>query len=309
MDETKFNSSYNTSIQNDVPNQFWNYVSTYCDPVKTEFIKLLEDLVNLYENEPDILKAVPKKNTNLFMNNGKMEPNSTSKKDDKKEAKNKKKKGLNVLNSVGDSKTTKKSKDKLEFGDKCDYGVLTQRLVSCLIEEDFCAENFEDIFEDFGNNTGVDSKSSDVNDTKLFKTISLNNAAQFEKLLRKELEEHGLIDTNDILLNNESSDNEDDEINQEIIRCQNELKIIMTQNQFQIKKLINLMKADLIKQQINKQLELVNEEILEISKRLIAIKQKKKNSKEAKKERESVQKFLKERKSLLEQLNQERISS
>lgn len=261
---------------------------------------MLEDLVSLYENEPDILKAVSKKNNGL--SNGKLssvEQNGTSKKESK--TKKDKKKGLSAVN-VGESKS-KKSKDKLESGDKCDFGILTQRLVSCLIEEDFCAENFEDIFEEFSSDgkTGLNP-----NDTKLFKTISLNNAAQFEKLLRKELEDHGLIDADDLLLNNEVSDNEDDEVNQEIVKSQNELRSIMTQNQFQIKKLVNLIRADLRKQQILKSLEQVNEEILEISKRLIFIKQKKKNSKEAKKERESVQKYLKERASLLQQLKLER---
>ena len=180
---------------------------------------------------------------------------------------------------------------------------MTQRLVSCLIEEDFCAENFEDIFEEFNS----ESKTGlNATDTKLFKTISLNNAAQFEKLLRKELEEHGLIDADDILLNNETSENEEDEMNQEILKCQNELRSIMTQNQFQIKKLVNLIRVDLRKQAIAKQLDEVNEEILEISKRLMIIKQKRKNSKEAKKEKDNVQKYLKERASLLEQLNLEK---
>lgn len=238
----------------------------------------------------------------MSLSSDKIEQNGTSKKEEsKKDGKTKKsdkKKGLNSVNSSEGK--TKKSKVKLE-GDKFDYGILTQRLVSCLIEEDFCAENFEDIFEEFNS---ADNKIT--SDSKLNKKISLNNASQFEKLLRKELEEHGLIDSDDLFLNNETSENEEDELNQEIIKCQNELRSVMTQNQFQIKKLVNLIKIDLKKQQLLKKLEQVNEEILEISKRLMIIKQKKKNSKEAKKEKESVQKYLKERESLLEQLNLEK---
>lgn len=196
---------------------------------------------------------------------------------------------------MGDEKN-KKSKD----GDKCDYGVLTQRLVSCLIEEDFCAENFEDIFEEFN------SESKNTNDVKLFKTISLNNAAQFERLLRKELEEHGLIDVDDIFLSAEGSENEEDEINQEIVKCQNELRSIMTQNQFQIKKLANLIRADLKRQLLLERLGRVNDEILEVSKRLMIIRQKRKNSKEAKREKEYVQKYLRDRTTLLAQLNMDR---
>lgn len=228
-----------------------------------------------------------------------LEMNGNSKKEDakKKGKKADKKKGLASV-GLGDEKS-KKSKDRPE-GDKCDYGVLTQRLVSCLIEEDFCAENFEDIFEEFN------SDSKNANDVKLFKTISLNNAAQFEKLLRKELEEHGLIDVDDIFLSNEGSENEEDEINQEIVKCQNELRSIMTQNQFQIKKLANLMKADLKRQLLLERLGRVNDEILEVSKRLMIIRQKRKNSKEAKREKEYVQKYLKDRTSLLQQLNTER---
>lgn len=262
----------------------------------------LEDLVSLYESEPDILKAVKKNNLN---SNGKwsassdrsaIELNGGSKKDDaKKFGKGKKEDKKKGLATVGDEKS-KKSKD----GDKCDYGVLTQRLVSCLIEEDFCAENFEDIFEEFN------SESKNANDVKLFKTISLNNAAQFEKLLRKELEEHGLIDVDDIFLSHEGSENEEDEMNQEIVRCQNELRSIMTQNQFQIKKLANLIRADLKRQLLLERLGRVNDEILEVSKRLMIIRQKRKNSKEAKREKEYVQKYLKDRTTLLAQLNMDR---
>ena len=246
------------------------------------------------------MKAVKKNNLNSngkWSNDKALELNGNSKKEDakKKGKKTDKKKGLN---SLGDEKS-KKSKDRPD-GDKCDYGVLTQRLVSCLIEEDFCAENFEDIFEEFN----ADSKNA--NDVKLFKTISLNNAAQFEKLLRKELEEHGLIDVDDIFLSNEGSENEEDEINQEIVKCQNELRSIMTQNQFQVKKLASLMKADLKRQLILERLSRVNDEILEVSKRLMIIRQKRKNSKEAKREKEYVQKYLRDRTTLLQQLNMER---
>ena len=246
------------------------------------------------------MKAAKKNNQN---SNGKwsssntaFELNGNSKKDDKKKNKKAdKKKSLGTV-SLGDEKS-KKSKDRPD-GDKCDFGVLTQRLVSCLIEEDFCAENFDDIFEDF-----EDSKNADV---KHYKTNSLNNAAQIEKQLRKELEELGLIDVDDIFLSNEGSENEEDEINQEIVKCQNELRSIMTQNQFQIKKLANLIRADLKRQLILARLGRVNDEILEVSKRLMIIRQKRKNSKEAKREKEYVQKYLKDRATLLHQLNMER---
>lgn len=42
FDETKFNSSYatQTEVQNDIPNQFWRFVSTYCSPVSSEYLKV-----------------------------------------------------------------------------------------------------------------------------------------------------------------------------------------------------------------------------------------------------------------------------
>ena len=42
FDETKFAASYTTQneVQNDIPNQFWRFVSTYCSPVRSEYLKV-----------------------------------------------------------------------------------------------------------------------------------------------------------------------------------------------------------------------------------------------------------------------------
>lgn len=49
IDETKFTSyTAHNDLQNDVPNQFWKFVSTYCSPIKNEYLKVSH--LNLIKN-------------------------------------------------------------------------------------------------------------------------------------------------------------------------------------------------------------------------------------------------------------------
>ena len=220
----------------------------------------------------------------------KMDSSPSSKKDNRTKAE--KRKGLSPSNS-SESKN-KKSKD--SEADKCVYGILTQRLVSCLIEEDFCAENFEDIFEGLG----IDHRNSI--ESNLVKPINFGTSANFERLLKKELEEHGILDPDELLMN-DSFESEDDEISREIMKCQNELRSVMVQNQLQLKSLCNLVRNDLERQTLERKIDQINEELLEVSKRILSVKHKKKTSKETKKDRELAQKLLKERSSLVQKLD------
>lgn len=247
-----------------------------------------------YEGESDLMKSMKTPKWDMSpQTQEKMDASPSAKKDNRTKAE--KRKGLSPSNSS--ESRNKKGKDSKNEADKCAYGILTQRLVSCLIEENFCAENFDDIFE------GISLDHRNSIETNLIKPINLGNTANFERLLNKELEEHGILDANDLLVN-ESLDSEDDELSREMTKCQNELRTVMIQNQLQLKNLCQLAQNDLDRQELEAKIEQVNQELLEVSKRVLSVKQKKKNSKETKKDRDLAQKLLKERNLLLAKLDQ-----
>ena len=183
--------------------------------------------------------------------------------------------------------------------DKTSFGALTQRLVSCLIEENLL------------NGGSFDSKNSS-NETfdlktingspnhKVFKSLNLGNTAQLERRIRKELEEHGIISLDDILNATDDSTGDDDEILDELKRCQHELKALASKNQSHLKKLLALAKKEMTRQEIKRKLEAADTEVIEAYRRICCAKQKKRSP--TKKEREFARKALKERDLIVRQL-------
>jgi hypothetical protein len=256
--------------------------------------QVLEEMLEDYEGESDFIKSVKPPKWELSPQTPeRMDASPSTKRDNRTKAE--KRKGLSPSNAS--ESRNKKAKESKSESDKCAYGILTQRLVSCLIEENFCAENFDDIFEGLG----LDHRNSI--ESNLIKPVNFGNTANFERLLKRELEEHGILDADDFLLN-ESLDSEDDELSREMIKCQNELRSVMIQNQLQLKNLCKQARNDLEKQTLESKVEQINEMLLEVSKRILSVKQKKKNSKETKKDRDLAQKLLKERMALIAQLDQ-----
>ena len=136
--------------------------------------------------------------------------------------------------------------------------------------------------------------------------MSAGNTAQIEKRIRKELQDHGLLeleepDSVNPGLASGSSAADDDEILRELIRCQSELKMITSTNASQLKSLLTLVKTDLERQEIEKQLSKIDEEVIDCYKKLMQAKSKKKTI--SKKERESFTKSLREREDLVKQLD------
>lgn len=287
-------SGYAT-VPNDIPDRFWSFINSYCDRVKLDNVITLEEMLKDYEVESDLMKSVklPKWESSSGTPD-KLDTSVGARRDQRTKAE--KRKGLSPSN-VSETRN-KKGKDGKNDNEKCAYGILTQRLVSCLIEENFCAENFDDIFEGLG----LDHRNSV--ESNLTKSVSFGNTTNFERLLKKELEEHGILDADDILIN-ETFDPEDDELSREMIKCQNELRSVMMQNQLQLKSLCKLARSDLERQALEGKIEQINTLLLEVSKRVLSVKQKKKNSKETKKDRDLAQKLLKERSVLIAQLDQE----
>ncbi|CAG2107101.1 unnamed protein product [Medioppia subpectinata] len=264
-------------IKNDIPNQFWHFIEPYSCEITSEHIKGLEPFViSLKWDDNEII--------------------------DQKD----KKKGLCASNSGGRSsiihsnnKTKKGSKNQTD-ADKTSYGALTQRLVSCLIEENLLNGGLIDSKSMSNDNNNLKGASNGSPNHKVFKSLDLGNTTQLERRIRKELEEHRIISLDDILNGSDTSGGDDDEIVQELKRCQQELKSLSDKNQTQLKRLVSSAKKEMTRQEVSKKLETADSEVIEAYRRIVSAKQKKRSP--TKKEKESASKAIKDREQILKQL-------
>ena len=111
--------------------------------------------------------------------------------------------------------------------EKTPYGELTQRLVAGLIEDNLMTA----VEDSMDTNKKQEAESNEK--TKLIKSLNISNNEALEARVKKELQDQGILDPND---DNEDG-NENDEIHEELLRCQTELKAISAHNLQQLKRL------------------------------------------------------------------------
>ena len=111
--------------------------------------------------------------------------------------------------------------------DKTPYGELTQRLVAGLIED-----NLMTAVED-SMDTGKKQDADSSEKSKLIMSLNISNNEALEARVKKELQDQGILDPND----DEDNNAENDEIHEELLRCQAELKAISAHNLQQLKRL------------------------------------------------------------------------
>ncbi|XP_023242315.1 transcriptional adapter 3-B-like [Centruroides sculpturatus] len=281
--------------KNDAPNRFWASIEPYCAEITQDDIKVLEDLIKSHDDDADYYKipALGKHYSLKWAQEDLLE-------EQKEGAKiNERRRGLSnnsSLNSSEPEKLLKKVEKEYENDDTSSFGALTQRLVSCLIEE-----NLMTSLEDSMNDT-LAKDNSDGNASpppikgNIMKSFNMGNTMQLEKRIRRELEEQGILDADDVTV-----ENPDDEILTELKKCQAELKTLSTYNLTQIKRLLRLAKEEMAKQEIRKKLQVADNEVMEAHRRIMASKQKKRSP--TKKEKELAMKAIKEREQILKQLD------
>ena len=94
----------------------------------------------------------------------------------------------------------------------------------------------EDSIEASGRNRNNIHENGDENPkSNLIKSLNIANAEALEARVRKELEEQGILNPND---NDDNVDN--DEILDELKRCQTELKAVSAHNLQQLKRLLKV---------------------------------------------------------------------
>lgn len=293
--------------KNDLPNKFWAFIQPYCDEITQEDIKYIQDLIASFEKEIEIQKIPPigRHYTLRWAEEDLMDERDAS-----SVIKMKRK-------TSDDVKDMMKRAEKICVRDKTP-GPLVQRLVSALLEENIPiplqetgnklreksvgveSEGFENSAKKCKLGTSPDSptdtktQGENIVPSYLKKLPLYHTSACFERRVRKELEAAGLLDTHEI------PKEENDEILGEIKRCQEELKAIAIHNIEQLKRVLKLAQEEMEKQEIKRKLKQIDAEIIEIYRKTVSAKIKKKPI--GKKEREQAWKILKDRENLLKTL-------
>ncbi|XP_044019057.1 transcriptional adapter 3-A [Aphidius gifuensis] len=256
--------------KNDTTNKFWASVDPYCNDIMTDDINLLQQLIATHSDINDFKKIPPlgRHYSYLWAHNDLLQEEEAGNKEKKKN-----KTDIVSLITKGDKKTNGIA------------GPLTQRLVSAFLEENVYVAN---------NNT--DNKLFRDGDPPVLRDLSIQNSMNLELRMHKELVEQGILDPD---LNRKNQD--DDEILAEIKRCQQDLMALSSHNVSQLKRLMNLAQEETKRQGLKRKIDIADGEVVEHYKKLISSKQRKVPL--TKKEQEKAWSCLKERETLLQQLN------
>ncbi|KAG9511201.1 Transcriptional adapter 3-B, partial [Fragariocoptes setiger] len=306
--------------RNDVPEKFWPFVSRYCvEPTKEQF-ETLEQMLVEYQDTSEYFKipnlGIKKTNVRSPKKGGAdvRSPGGSQ--------------GLSPDRSLSSSGKKKKSSDAKSSasnranssGDNC-FGALTQRLVSCLIEEDLNslseaetevgiaavnAHNSVHIAASSSSpttgNSGAslgrkkphNAQSNGLNRIPSLKNLDLGSVKQLEKNIRRELERHQILNKSDEVLSIEDDDDDDDEdeIVRELKSCQSELSVIQAFNEATLGRMMSQAKKRAELEEARRSLDAINIEVIECYQKLLQAKQKKRNP--TKRERDIAKRAVRE---------------
>jgi len=276
--------------KNETPNRFWSFVEPYCAPITSDDCKLLEDLVRSHGDLSEYFR-VPKLGQHYTIKWA----NEDLEYERSKSAAAQGGEGSENIGEGGASdKMLKKGEAVVE---KTPFGELTQRLVAGLIEDNLMT-SVEDSLEG-KKGDGIDgSGAGPESKTQLIKSLNVTNSESLEARVKKELQDQGILDPNEDDIKDEAS--EQDEIYDELIRCQNELKAVSNHNLMQLKRLTKTAREEMERTELRNKLNAADNEVMEAYKKISQARSKKKPP--SKKEREQAWKALKEREVILKQL-------
>eukprot|EP00094_Tigriopus_californicus_P002488 TCALIF_02405-PA protein Name:"Similar to tada3-a Transcriptional adapter 3-A (Xenopus laevis)" AED:0.25 eAED:0.25 QI:43/0/0/0.66/1/0.66/3/0/494 len=273
--------------KNETPNRFWSFVEPYCAPITPEDIKLLEDLIKTHQDMSEYHKIPPlgQHYTQLWakedMENERVKSSSLNETN-----------GESLLSNADDLLVPKNEPG----SEEAPYGELTQRLVAGLMEESVMTSTDDSM--EAAKKAGLENQDH-LGKANLIKSLNVSNADSLEARVRKELEDQGILDPNE---NNSVSafEGDNDEILEELKRCQTELKAVSSHNLNQLKRLLKCAKEEMIRQELRNKLQKADEEVMEAYQKISVARSKKKSPN--KKEREQAWKALKEREIVLKEL-------
>lgn len=290
--------------KNDIPNKFWSFVEPYCSDITQDDLKFLEELMQIHEGDAEYYKipALGKHYSSKWAAEELLE----EKKEGAKSLESKKQAVINgnesPLSEVNGLLSRAESADSDSSSeDSSPFGHLTQRLVSALIEENIMVPAEDTALAELAASGKEPELNGSMTRSGLVRTVGGSSSVMsVERRLRRELEEQGLLDSNNDTKQS-NSDNPDDEILRELRKCQAELKAVTAHNLMQKKRFYRLAKEEMAKQELRKKMQIVDMEVMEAYRRVIVTRQKQKIP--TKKERELVWKALKDREAIIKALH------
>lgn len=264
-------------VRNDAPNRFWASLEPYCGPVTAEDIRGLEELMQAREEEASEWQRVPALGRHYIQRwaqedlQEEQAQGARASGGGAQGARSPQQARGVSLNNCDGKEGGKSSKDGGGAGGE-PLGSLTQRLVSCLLEENLLCPPLEDtqMGPPLGPSPGL--------------------AQQLERRVRRELREQGLLT---------ETDSPDDQVLLELRRCQAELRSLSSRNGSQLQALLRRARESLQQQELTRRLRVADHELLDAWRRLAQSRQRKKSP--SKKDRDLAAKALRDRQALLKQ--------
>uniref|UniRef100_A0A2P2I1R2 Transcriptional adapter 3-like n=1 Tax=Hirondellea gigas TaxID=1518452 RepID=A0A2P2I1R2_9CRUS len=283
--------------RNDITNRFWAMVDSYCQEMTADDIKMLEELIASHNDDPDVYKVQPlgkhytlrwaqedlmdeQKEGNKLSDGG----NSGSNNHGKKKGSSSNEVPEKLLKEVDLNHHT-------SGDDTAPLGPLAQRLLASLVEDKLLLQNHSPSAADSnGENKGVA-----VGRPSFLRSLAMGSGAGLDKRLRKELQDHGIIEPD------HPGTEDDGEILQELKRCQGELKGVSAHNHTQLNRLLKLARDALYRHDLKKKLKDSEAKVIESYKNISSLRVKKKPL--VKKDKETAWKAIKDRELIVKQLD------
>ncbi|XP_062516769.1 transcriptional adapter 3-B-like [Corticium candelabrum] len=178
--------------------------------------------------------------------------------------------------------------------DACPFGLLTQRLLAALIDE-----NPSDTVEDNPDGAHTVSSPTKTGGKMSHRPVPISHAKSLETRLREELTQAGIFDYDEEKDTKDDKDAED-KVLAELTKKQEELHSVVLYNRQQKDRLIHAAKEEMKQQAIRNQILQLDADIIDTRQRLLNLKSKKKAL--SKKEKDAAWRAIRERNRLLAQL-------
>ena len=282
----------------DTPNKFWSYVEPYCTDITNDDVKTLEESLSSKADASEYLKVPPlgKHYSLIWAKEDLLEEQQGGSKTDKKRTTPLSSSNLDNVDSALLNIDT--SSVALDTDENCPYGTFTQRLISALVDENIMAPMEEGDFgdgmkieEDNGHMQGAAIEQARNAQGKKVPVVS--NAKALENAIKEELFALNLIESTS---DDEAEFDADDEILNELRRCQSELKAIRSHNKHSVNRLIMRAKREMKKQSLRQKAKILDSEVMDIYRRVNSSKLKKKGL--TRKDREAAWKAIRDRDSI-----------
>ena len=297
-----------TIVRSDISDIFWNEIIEYRLPIVDDDIKYLNDQIELnnkiqlnYNKEvPSLGKHYTLKWTEEDIGGEIKESSRLNLNDLNGTFNHTDRRRKNFNNFFNEIESFQQSNESPELSNQ-QYGPLTQRLISALIEQNLMTPITSGV--DFDDGPANSKQPQSVHDN-----VNKSSSNLFETKIRDELIEQGILDKNDLELELEMDVETDtdggdrDEIGEEIKKLQNELLLVTGKCKDSQIELLNKSKQAIQQQGLRKKLDQCDFKIQELFAKSMMLKQSKKYC--PRKDKERLNELIRERETVKLQMNE-----